>query len=70
MKVGSVICLIIFVATALLLVVQLWFTPFDAEVFTKTLITLVVAFVVALGITLVKREYLDEKEMKDSGYID
>ena len=70
MKVGSIICLIIFVATALLLVVQLWFTPLDAEVFTKTLITLVVAFVVALGITLVKREYLDEKEMKDSGYID
>lgn len=70
MKTGSIVCLVLFVATALLVLLQMWFTPLGAEVFTKTVITLVVLFVVALGITLVKKEYVEEKEMKDSGYID
>ena len=42
----------------------------EAESFVKTMVTLVVLFVVALGVTLVKKEYVDEKKMKDSGYID
>lgn len=70
MKMGSIVCLIIFVAAASLVLIQMWFSPLGAEVFTKTLITLIVLFVVALGIALVKKEYVDEKEMKDSGYID
>ncbi len=70
MKTGSIICLALFVVTALLVLMQMWFTPLSAEVFTKIVITLVVLFVVALGITLVKKEYVEEKEMKDSGYID
>ena len=40
------------------------------RVFTKVLITLAVLFVVALGVTLVKKEYVEEKDMKDSGHID
>jgi len=70
MKTGSIICLALFVITALLILMQMWFTPLGAEIFTKIVITLVVLFVVALGITLVKKEYVEEKEMKDSGYID
>ena len=70
MKIGSIICLVLFVAAALLVLMQMWFIPLGAEVFTKILITLVVLFVVALGVTLVKKEYVEEKEMKDSGYID
>ncbi len=70
MKTGSIVCLVLFVATALLVLMQMWFTPLGAEVFTKTVITLIVLFVVALGITLVKKEYVEDKEMKDSGYID
>ncbi|MEM7469206.1 MAG: hypothetical protein AAF387_20305 [Pseudomonadota bacterium] len=70
MKLGSIICLVLFVAAAGLFLVQMWFSPMSAEVFVKILISLVVLFVVALGIALVKKEYVDEKEMKDSGYID
>lgn len=70
MKLGSIICLVLFVAAALLILLQMWFTPLGAEIFTKILITLAVLFVVALGVTLVKKEYVEEKEMKDSGYID
>ncbi len=70
MKTGSIICLSIFVLGALLALTQLWFAPLSAEVFTKVLITLTVLFVVVLGITLVRREYVDDKNMKDSGYID
>lgn len=70
MKAGSIVCLAIFVMAALLSLAQMWFSPLDARMFVKIIITLCVLFVVALGITLVKKEYLDNKKMKDSGYID
>ena len=70
MKVGSIVCLVLFVLAAGLFLLQMWFSIMEAESFVKTMVTLVVLFVVALGITLVKKEYVDEKKMKDSGYID
>lgn len=70
MKVGSIVCTLIFVAGMLLSLLQLWFEPFSAELFIKLLITLSVLFVVALAITLVVREYISEREMKKQGYID
>lgn len=70
MHTGALVCLAIFVLGALLSLAQLWFMPMSAEVFTKVMITLGVLFVVALAVTLVRREYLAEKKMKDQGYID
>lgn len=70
MYTGAMVCLAIFVLGALLSLVQLWFMPLSAEVFTKVMITLGVLLVVALVVTLVRREYLAEKKMKDQGYID
>lgn len=70
MKVGAIICLVIFVLAALLSLIQMWFSPLGTESFVKTLITLGVLFVVVLGITLVRREYIEDKKMKDSGYLD
>jgi len=70
MKTGSIICLIIFITAAIMALMQLWFTPLSAELFIKLLITMGVLFVVVLGVTLVKKEYIDNKKMKDSGYID
>ncbi|MDX8395754.1 MAG: hypothetical protein R8K22_04990 [Mariprofundaceae bacterium] len=70
MKTGSIICLGIFVAAAFLSLGQMWFSLMSSSMFIKALITLAVFFVVVLGITLVKREYVEDKEMKDSGYID
>ena len=70
MKVGSIVCLVLFVLAAGLFLLQMWFSIMEAESFVKTMVTLGVLFVVALGVTLVKKEYVDEKKMKDSGYID
>ncbi len=70
MKYGSIICTTLFVLGVVLSLVQLWFAPFDAEIFTKILITLMALFVIALGIALVFREYLSDKELKKKGYID
>lgn len=70
MKTGSIVCLVIFVLAAFLSLAQMWFSPLDTKMFVKILITLGILFVVALGITLVKKEYLDNKKMRDSGYID
>ena len=70
MRMGSIICLVLFVAAAGLFLAQMWFSLLEAQAFIKTMVTLIVLFVVALGITLVKKEYVDEKKLKDSGYID
>lgn len=70
MKTGAMICLGLFVVAALLVLLQLWLTLFSAELFTKLLITLGILFVVTLGVALVRREFAEEKKMKDGGYID
>lgn len=70
MKTGSIICLTLFILGSVLSLAQLWFEPLTAEVFTKLIVTLVILFVVVLGITLVRNEYIENKKMKDSGHID
>ena len=70
MKKGSITCLGIFVLAALLGLLQLWFALLSAELFSKVIITLGVAFVIALVVTLVKKEYIDDKNLKDSGFLD
>ena len=70
MKTGSLICLALFILGSLLSLAQLWFEPLTAEVFTKLIVTLVILFVVVLGVTLVRNEYIENKKMKDSGHID
>lgn len=70
MKTGSIICLALFILGSLLSLAQLWFEPLTAEVFTKLIVTLVILFVVVLGITLVRNEYIENQKMKDSGHID
>lgn len=70
MKYGSIVCTALFVLGVILSLVQLWFTPFEPDLFFKLMVTISAFFVVALGITLVFKEYLSEKEMKKKGYID
>ncbi len=69
MKTGSIICLALFILGSLLSLAQLWFEPLTAEVFTKLIVTLVILFVVVLGVTLVRNEYIENQKMKDSGHI-
>ena len=70
MRLAAILCSVLFVVGALLFLVQLWFEPMAAEVFIKILITLGVAFVVVLGASLARKEYIENKKMKDSGYLD
>ena len=70
MKYGTIACIVIFVSTALLALIQLWFTPISWSTFIKLLITLGILFVIVLGITLAKREYLEDKSMRKKGYIE
>lgn len=70
MRVGVIIGLGLFVAWALLALVQLWFTPLSAEVFVKLTVTAAVIETVVIIVTLVLREYRSEKELKSKGYLD
>lgn len=70
MKYGSIVCTVLFVIGVLLSIIQMWFAPFDSGLFWKLLITISAFFVVSLAITLVFKEYLSEKEMRDKNYID
>jgi hypothetical protein len=70
MRTGAIICLTIFVTWVAIALLQLWFDLLNGEIFLKLTITAGALFVVVLGVTLVVREYVDEKKMKDDGYID
>lgn len=70
MKTGAIICLAIFVGWVIIALLQLWFDLLSGEIFWKLTLTAGAMFVVVLGVSLVVREYIDEKKMKDGGYID
>jgi len=70
MKYGSIVCTILFVLGVVLSLAQMWFDLFEADLFFKLLVTIGAFFIVALGVTLVFKEYLSEKEMKKKGFID
>lgn len=70
MKTGIIVCSMIGVAWVVLALVQLWFAPLTAGVFLKLSVTAGLLFVVTLVISLVVREYLSEKKLKDSGHLD
>lgn len=70
MRIGALVCLLIFVAWIALALVQLWFAPLGGELFFKLSVTAGALFVVALGITLVVNEYVSDKRQKERGYLD
>ena len=70
MKWGAVICLLLFVAGGLLAIAQIWFALLSPDAFFKVLITLGILFVISLDVTLVTREYLQDKELRTNGFID
>jgi hypothetical protein len=70
MKTGVIACLVTFITGAVLMLLQMWFELLPAEVFTKLMITVGIVFVVLLGITLVRREYLQEESLRQSGHLE
>jgi hypothetical protein len=70
MKTGIIACCLIAVAWVALAIVQLWATPLSPTMFFKISVTAGLLFAVVLVLTLVVREYMSEKKLKDSGHID
>jgi len=66
-KLGVYACLGLFVSWVLLLILQLWFSFVDADLFLK--ITLTGLFIIILASLLVISQYFSEKKMKDDGFI-
>ncbi len=70
MKTGAIICSSIAVIWVVLALLQVWFGLFSIEVFIKLSISAGLLFSIVLALSLVIREYISDKKMKDSGYID
>ena len=70
MKWASIICLSLLVLWVLIAILDMWVDIMPWSVFIKLTITLGLLAVVALGISLAKREYIDEKNLKKDKYID
>lgn len=70
MKVGAIICSALAVIWVILALLQLWFGIFSMGVFVKISISAGLVFVIVLVLSLVIREYINDKAMKKDGYID
>lgn len=68
-KLGVYACLGLFVSGVLLLILQLWFSFIEADLFFKITLTLAGLFVIILASLLVISQYFSEKKMKDDGFI-
>ncbi|BCE00128.1 hypothetical protein [Marinicellulosiphila megalodicopiae] len=69
MKIGSIICLALFVIAVLIALVQVWFQPMDVAVFIRVMISFVALFLITIAIVLVRREYLEDDQLKKDHYI-
>ena len=68
-KLGVYACLGLFVGWVLLLILQLWFSFIEAELFIKITLIMAGLFVIILTALLVFGQYFSEKKMKDDGFI-
>lgn len=69
MKLGIIISIIIFALGLLMTILQLWFSLFSKEVFLNSIITLVLLFVFVLVVTLILRDYFEEKQQKQDKFL-
>ncbi len=70
MKIASIITGVVLALYAIFLLVWLWGESITFAIFVKTTITAGVVIVVTLGLAILYREYIEEKEMQDEKYLD
>ena len=70
MRSASLIAIVLLAAAAVLFLLQLWMRPFAADVFVKLMVTIGVVLIIVVIIALIRREYLNEKRLRDKGLID
>jgi hypothetical protein len=66
MKAGILISSALFVIDALIMLVQLWFSLWEYELFLKIIITISAFFVISLVLTFVVKEIAETKRLKNS----
>ncbi len=70
MKTGIIISTAIFVIGVLLVLVQVWFSPWERILFEKIIFTVGGLFVITLVVSFVYKEYKENKKLKDGGDLD
>lgn len=70
MKIASIITGVVLALYAIFLLVWLWGESISFEIFIKTTITAGIIIVVTVGLAILYREYVEEKEMKADKYLD
>ncbi len=70
MKLASIITGVILALYAVFALVWLWGDSISWENFIKVSITAAVIVIVTMGLALLYREYVEEKDMKKDGYLD
>ena len=70
MKIAGIITGVVLFLYAVFLLVWLWGESISFEIFVKTTITAGIIIVVTVGLAILYREYVEEKEMKAEKYLD
>ncbi len=70
MKIASIITGVVLALYAVFLLVWLWGDSISFAIFVKTTITAGIIIVVTVGLAILYREYVEEKEMKAEKYLD
>lgn len=70
MKSGTLLATIFFVLGILIALIQMWFTPWSAELFLKLEITAGALFVIVLVVSYVLREHKENETTKSGEHLD
>jgi len=70
MRNAGIISIVLIALGVLLVLAQLWFSPFDPALFMKLLITLGIFLFLTVAVALIRREYVDEENLKKGKYLD
>jgi membrane protein implicated in regulation of membrane protease activity len=70
MRIASILSLGLFGVWVALAILDMWFDIVGWDLFLKITITFILVVVLVVCIALVKREYMEDKQMKKDKYID
>jgi len=69
MKIASSISGIIVLLYSILLLVQIWGDGISADIFIKITISAIFIIIVLMGLAVMYREYIEDKNMRDDDYL-
>lgn len=66
MKYGAIVSALLFIVGVLIMLLQLWFSPWSQQVLMKIMITVAAFFVISIVVTFVNKEIKDTRRLKGS----